>query len=63
MVQYIFDFARLGNAEYSVFASLLKQKFKKILRKSQLKFWRKLRKLRLKQNSIFLVQKTCNANI
>ena len=41
------------------FSRFVSAKFKKLLRKSQSLFREKLRKLRLRQNDRFLIEKTC----
>ena len=41
------------------FSQFISAKVKKILRKSEVQFWEKLRKLRYRQNNGFLIKKTC----
>jgi len=49
----------INNESVAHFSHFISEKVKKNLRKSQAKFREKLRKLRLRQNDVFLIKKTC----
>ena len=49
----------INNECITHFSQFISEKVKKNLRKSQVQFWEKLRKLRLIQNYVFLIKKTC----
>ena len=48
----------INNDSVNHFSQLISVKVKKNLRKSQVQFWEKLRKLKLRQNNDFLIKKT-----
>ena len=49
----------ITNENVNYFSQFILVKVKKNLRKSQARFWEKLRKLRLRQNDGFVIKKTC----